>query len=122
MSDKSHSRNSTYDTDDTRNFPTPTPAGRRGSYSNSPGENSRPAGNARGAQGRRSSLVTPKEKYGSQEMSRRGGSLSRSRRQSPPRNREEDYPSSSRWDREFQERDPRGKPRFNNYQGKPRRW
>ena len=121
--DRNRSRDS-YDTDDTRNFPTPIPAGTRSSYSNSPRDNSRPAGNARGAQVRRSSLVTPKEKYGSQGMRKRGGSLSRSRRTSPPRNREENYPSSSRWDREYnQGRDQRGNPRFrDNFQGKPRRW
>ena len=74
-------RSSAYDTDDTRNFPDPVPAG--SSYSRSPRNDQRRSGNDRGAQARRSSLATPREGSGSQKE-RRGGSLSRSRRTPPP--------------------------------------
>ena len=136
---RDESRYSNWDTDDTRNYPTPVPAGSRsrGSYSNSPKNNSRMSGNDRGAQDRRSSLVTPKDKFGSQGRMRRGGSLSRSRRYTPPRDsREEGSPSSSRWDREYHQHQhrPQGargrgmsKHRYNHHNGnrseeRPRKW
>ena len=88
--------NSTYDTDDTRNFPEPVPAvaPRYRSYTHSPRseekDRRRFSGNGHGAQNSRPDLVTPERRRGSsQPRGRRGNSRGRG----SPR------PQERRWDR-----------------------